>query len=195
MFARFLGKRQAATAKSLDGADSRGLEVVEDDPETSWGLWDSALAEQDSRYSSMTHAAGELPMPASGHEVSHSRLDAKATETFPDFDDIATQPLGLEDKSPAQRVAAALDIVELFHHRVATTIRTLWGHKECSLYINQLIMNGDDGMGHARVGFHAEAAQAMLALAEMHDQMFGPSEPGGSHGFSDSRHSSFDGHR
>jgi len=195
MFGRFLGKSSSNASKRLDATDSRGLEVVEDDPETSWSLWDNALAEQDSMYSGMAPIASAAPFSVNAKPAPRSRTELKSAEAFPDFDEIATQPMGLEEKSPAQRAADALEIVELFHHRIATTIRTLWGYKECSLYINKLIMNGGDGMGQARVGFNAEAAQAMLALADLHDQMFGPAEPERPNPFSDSFHSIFDGHR
>jgi hypothetical protein len=195
MFGRFLGKGSSDASKRLDASDSRGLEVVEDDPETSWSLWDSALAEQDSRYNGMAPMTRVAPLILSAKPLPRSRTELKSAEAFPDFEEIATQPMGLEEKSPAQRAADALEIVELFHHRIATTIRTLWGYKECSLYINKLIMNGGDGMGNARVGFNAEAAQAMLILTDLHDQMFGPAEPQKQKGFSDSFHSTFDGHR
>lgn len=187
MFGRFLGKGDSGASKRVDAGDSRGLEVFEDDPETSWSLWDNALAEQDSRYSALAPAnspsTAPLP-PISSQEFQEGQTSA-AHKTHPDFDDIATLPMGLEEKSPSQRAADALEIVELFHHRVATTIRTLWGYKECSVYINKLIMNGGDGMGHSRVGFNAEAAQAMLALADLHDLMFGPADVGSNNGFSD----------
>ena len=53
-------------------------------------------------------------------------------------------------KSVEQKKAEALAVVEQHHQRIANTIRTLWGYKECSVYINKLIMNGGDGMGNAR---------------------------------------------
>lgn len=92
----------------------------------------------------------------------------------------STQPMALHaldasrDLTPQQRKEATLGIVELHHHRIANTIRTLWGYKECSVYINKLIMAGGDGMGHARVGFHQDAVQAMLVLSDLHDAEFGP---------------------
>lgn len=195
MFGRFLGKGSSNVSKRLDAADSRGLEVVEDDPETSWSLWDSALAEQDSRYSEVAPTTKAAPSTVSAKPQTPGRTELKSAEAFRSFDEIATQPMGLEGPSPAQRAAEALDTVELFHHRIATTIRNLWGYKECSLYINKLIMNGGDGMGQDHVGFNAEAAQAMLVLADLHDQMFGSAEPDPNNPFSDSFHSSFDGHR
>ena len=42
------------------------------------------------------------------------------------------------------------------------------------------------GMGHARMGFNQDAADAMMLLAELHDAQFGAAEPKGGNGFSDS---------
>jgi hypothetical protein len=93
------------------------------------------------------------------------------------LDEIPTQPTALEeDLSDEQRARQALDVVEQFHPRIATTIRAFWGYNECPLYINKLIMEGDDGMGHARSGFNPQAAQAMLVLADLHDTLFGARE-------------------
>lgn len=192
MFSMFRGKG-GAPDPAKDAPDSRGLEVKEDDPDTAWSLWDSALAEQDSRF---------LDLPPISRSMPHApepraRSLAKAAEAYPDLE-VPTQPLGLEDATPAQRMKAALDIVELHHHRIANTIRTLWGYKECSVYINKLIMNGGDGMGNARIGFNQEAADAMMALATLHDAEFGPSEndAGVGLGFTDSAlHSGYNGHR
>ena len=84
-----------------------------------------------------------------------------------------------------QRKNIALETVERHHQRIANTIRTLWGYKECSVYINRLIMAGGDGMGHARVGFNQEAVEAMLALSDIHDEEFGPPDTlGGALGLS-----------
>lgn len=71
-----------------------------------------------------------------------------------------------------ERRDAALAVIDGHYHRVANTIRTMWGHKECSLYINKLVMSGGDGMGQNRVGFSPEAVEAMLALADLHDAEF-----------------------
>ncbi|WP_146097344.1 hypothetical protein [Rhodoferax sp. TS-BS-61-7] len=190
MFSRFRGKGDTPDP-ARDAPDSRGLEVKEDDPDTAWGLWDSALAEQDSRFVDLPPVSRAMPLAP---EPS-ARSQAKAAEAFPDLD-LPTQPMGLEETSPAQRMKAALDIVELHHHRIANTIRTLWGYKECSVYINKLIMNGGDGMGNARIGFNQEAADAMMVLADLHDAEFGPADGGGGLGFADSSfHAGFNGHR
>lgn len=172
MFNGFLSKSKKSDTPS-EAVDSRGLEVVEDDPNTAWGLWEDAVAEQDSKFSA-------LPT-----------LD-------PSFQ--ATTPMGLQDPIPTeqdlslsreartleQRKEDALSTVELHHHRIANTIRTLWGYKECSDYISKLILAGGDGMGHARMGFNQDAANAMMLLAEIHDAQFGAAEPKDGNGFSDS---------
>ncbi len=168
MFSGFFGKGDKnAKPPAKEAGNSRGLEVIEDDPDTAWGLWDSALAEQDSRF----HADG----PAS----SAPAIPAEAPSSLPvidlDIGNLPTQPLGLDEMTPEQRKDTALQIVESHHQRIANTIRTLWGYKECSLYINKLIMNGGDGMGHARIGFNQDAAEAMLVLADIHDGLYGAS--------------------
>lgn len=193
MFSRFLGKDGTPDPKQ-EAPDSRGLEVREDDPDTAWSLWDSALAEQDSRFSGLPPISALAPLvPAP--PLPHVRADALAAQAFPELE-APTVPMGLEDATPAQRMAAALEIVELHHHRIANTIRTLWGYKECSVYINKLIMNGGDGMGNARIGFNQEAADAMMVLADLHDAEFGPADPVGGLGFADSSFSTgINGHR
>lgn len=194
MFSKFFKKSDPIRPGPLDAGESRGFEVVEGDPETSWGLWDNALAEQDSRYSATEPGLLGQSLPPSSTSARMQRSVA-GVEGFPNLDEVPTQPMGLEDRSPAQRAAEAIEVVGLFHHRIAHTIRTLWGYKECSSYINKLIMSGGDGMGHARVGFNAEAAQAMLVLADLHDQMFGEVEPERPTGFSDTFQSTLHGHR
>lgn len=190
MFSRFRGKGDTPDP-ARDAPDSRGLEVKEDDPDTAWSLWDSALAEQDSRFVDLPPISSAVPLSPEPPP----RSQAKAADAFADID-IPTQPMGLEEVTPAQRMKAALDIVELHHHRIANTIRTLWGYKECSVYINKLIMNGGDGMGNARIGFNQEAADAMMVLADLHDAEFGGTEFGGDLGFGDSSfHPGYNGHR
>jgi len=75
--------------------------------------------------------------------------------------------------TPAQRRDIALQIVELHHHRIAKSIRSLWGYKECSDYISKLIMDGGDRQGHKRLGFNQDAAQAMMVLSDLHDAEVG----------------------
>lgn len=183
MFSGFRGKgskRDDPAAQKT--AVPRGMEVTEDDPDTAWGLWDSALVEQESRF-------GQIGEAVSAKSTVHVRQVPSVNHRDPeppvqDFF-VDTQPLGLEEKSPDQRREDALVVVEMHHKRIANTIRTMWGYKECSMYIYKLIMNGGDGMGHARIGFNQDAAEAMMALAELHDELFGGEEGVGNLGFGD----------
>jgi hypothetical protein len=193
MFSRFRGKDSTPDPKQ-EAPDSRGLEVREEDPDTAWSLWDSALAEQDSRFSGLPPISASVPL-APMPPIPQAHSHAPVLQPFPDLE-APTVPMGLEELTPAQRKNAALDVVELHHHRIANTIRTLWGYKECSVYINKLIMNGGDGMGNARIGFNQEAADAMMVLADLHDAEFGPADSGGGLGFADASFTTgFDGHR
>lgn len=170
MFSRLFGKSDPAdNAPKKDATDSRGLEVTEDDPDTAWSRWDEALAEQDSRFSGL--APSSVPLPEVPGIVA--------------MGDEPTQPMGLDELTPEQRKDRALQIVEMHHRRIANTIRTLWGYKECSLYINKLILEGEDRQGHARAGFNKDAVDAMLALTNLHDELFGHFEPDHGTGFGD----------
>lgn len=113
------------------------------------------------------------PLPAQAGLAARTAFAPTMPLTLPDAD--------IPELTPEQRKSEALAVVELHHQRIANTIRTLWGYKECSVYINKLIMAGGDGMGHARVGFNQDAVEAMLILADLHDAEFGPPDsiPGG----------------
>ncbi|MBA3056568.1 MAG: hypothetical protein KJ614_12015 [Gammaproteobacteria bacterium] len=159
----FRAKDHTKDGAKPDGSiKTRGMEVIEDDPDTAWGMWDSALADMDSKF---------VPLPPGEDEA----LGARAV-TGPDSHDGLTEPAALEEETPEQKRAKALETVEMHHPRVAHTIGTLWGYKECSTYIYKLLMNGGDGMGSARLGFHQDAADAMLLLAQLHDVQFGACE-------------------
>jgi hypothetical protein len=165
MFSRFLGKGSKPDEVPTEQMTRpRGLEVIEDDPDTVWGLWDSALADADSRY------VGIAPMSAAKPQM---RGQAPAASPAPKETETATEPMPLEDLSPEQRKEKALEAVEIHHPRIAATIRSMWGYKECSVYINKLIMSGGDGMGNARIGFNPSAVDAMMLLTDLHDQQFG----------------------
>jgi hypothetical protein len=174
MFNRLFGKgiSKSTSSSMRDAVDSRGLEVTEDDPDTAWSRWEEAQAAQDAW--ALVHSPISAPLP-----LIHDLLPPSA------IDDVPTQPLGLEDLTLEQRKTRALVIIQEHHPRVANTIRTLWGYRECSIYINKLVMDGDDGRGHARVGFNQDAVQAMLALIDVHDAVYGTFDAKMPTGFAD----------
>jgi hypothetical protein len=191
MLSRFFGKRDKADVPPIkEVKDARGLVVTEADPETAWKKWDKALAEQDS---GLAKTAAPKAVPVLPHPPVRAAAPPVVRQDPPanpaaamelDFV-LPTAPVALEDLTLEQRKKLALDTVDLYHHRIANTIRTLWGYKECGVYINKLIMAGGDGMGHARVGFNQDAVEAMLALSDIHDAEFGPpSSLGGGLGLS-----------
>jgi hypothetical protein len=182
MFNGLFGKGNNRDKKSPeDAVDTRGLEVVEVDQDTAWGLWDSVLAEHDSRFGEESKPTAEDALPPPSMFTAPPTVGATSTrpETF-----APTEPMALQEKSIEQRTTEALAIVQQRHARVANSIRTMWGHKECVQYINKLVMGGSDDSGHARMGFHQDAVQAMLELANLHEAKFGPVDEGPINGFS-----------
>lgn len=154
------------------------LEVVEADPDTSWSMWDSAQAELDSGLSKPAfNTLEDVPLPplTEWPSITGPLVDSQDASEIADVVDevIETRPMNWEERPREQRKQDALLIVEKHHKRVANTIRTMWGYRECSLYINKLIMNGGDGMGNSRVGFNQAAADAMMELSDIHDAEFG----------------------
>lgn len=167
MFNKFWGKGdKPVVPPGKDAVDLRGLEVTENDPDTVWSMWDDALAEQDSKFNALD------PIGSSGTPPTAKDEQATAPMALGAGDGDA-QPTVLWGSPLDQRKEQALQTIELYHHRVANTIRSLWGHKECGVYINNLIMSGSDGMGHARIGFNQNAAEAMMVLSDIHEEEFG----------------------
>ena len=168
MFSRIFGKRdrseevpskEAPTQQVADTA-SRALPEVTTSAVRSARLVSNPVAQVGVRAPLRTHVAAA----AAGFPADHQIDFVLPT---------APQPLGPE-LTLQQRRDIALETVQQHHQRISNTIRTLWGYRECSVYINKLIMAGGDGMGHARIGFNQDAVEAMLALSDIHDAEFGP---------------------
>jgi hypothetical protein len=170
MFSKFFGKRDKAeepvrTEKQPENAN-RGLQGVAPTSERR----------------DATVIGPRAPAPVAPPVHKPSPVTPMQTAAYDKTRPMPLGPTGLDDMPSAeQSKIEALAVVELHHQRIANTIRTLWGYKECSVYINRLIMAGGDGMGHARVGFNQDAVQAMLTLSDLHDAEFGPPDsiPGG----------------
>lgn len=173
MFSWLRGKPEKDSKPPPEAVDSRGLEVIEDDPETVWSMWEDAVAVQDSKFSAST--MGDLASEASGRPAN--------TNTPPDAAD--TEPLSLADlkafeqatTEPAvsrkQRLNAAMHVLDIHQKRVAGTVRQLWGHKECGLYLHRLITHGEDGMEFSQDLLHQELVDALTVLYELHQARHG----------------------
>ena len=152
------------TTPADNPASLGGIEVVVDDPETSWGLWNQAVA-------------GLAPA-----------ISSKTTDTQPAALEafMGTRPMGLEDKTPEQRNNDALAVIEGPHRKIADAIRATWGFRECEGYINKLVLSGSDGMGQTRVGFNPLVIDALMALSDLHESQFGRMAQEEELGFADS---------
>ena len=179
MLSRFFGKRdKSSDSPTKEAKDTRGLEVTEGDPDAAWKKWDRAQAAQDVAPAGPGATTPEVPVPQQPLVPTPAPTKQPPIESQPLAQELdfvfPTVPTALEELTLDERKTMALATVDLHHHRIANTIRTLWGYKECGVYINKLIMAGGDGMGHARVGFNQEAVEAMLVLSDIHDAEFGP---------------------
>jgi hypothetical protein len=205
MLSRLFGKRDKPSDDAgKAGKDDRGQSGKDDGREATWSTWDkmqmpkapaapqapqpapqrSGPAAQDSTYTGLAplytrpviRTSSMAPLTTTG---AMRAAKASGDENQVDFV-LPTSPMDLAPElTLEERKTLALDIVGQHHQRIANTIRTLWGYKECSAYINRLIMAGGDGMGHARVGFNQDAVAAMLALSDIHDAEFGPPDSTG----------------
>jgi len=164
MFSRIFGKRgKSETAPTPDAPNTRAPVV------SHWELAKSAGVDRNPKPVAPAVAKQKVrvPPPVLAEDKGFP-ADHQIDFVLP----TAPAPLNPE-LSLQQRKEIALQTVEQHHQRISNTIRTLWGYRECSVYINKLIMAGGDGMGHARIGFNQDAVQAMLALSDIHDAEFG----------------------
>jgi hypothetical protein len=60
-------------------------------------------------------------------------------------------------------------IISAHHERVAKAIEVFWGHRDCVAYLQQLMLNGGDGIGRARIGFKREVLSALINLTALHE--------------------------
>jgi len=169
MFERFRSNKDkpAVQDSKQNSTLPRGMEVREDDPETVWSMWDEATSAQELDVG----RSGGLSTQPAALTADHSHVVPAIG--FPNDQEASTQPMGLDEKTLAQQAEDALNTIELHHARIAKTIRMMWGYKECSTYIAKLLMTGYDDTGHARMGFHQEAVNAMMSLGDLHDRIFG----------------------
>ncbi len=84
-------------------------------------------------------------------------------------EDVATRPMGLHEIPRQARIDREMVIITRHHERIAKAINVFWGHRDCTEYLQKLIMSGGDGVGKARVGFKSEVLTALMQLSELHE--------------------------
>lgn len=92
---------------------------------------------------------------------------------FPDLHDgtefQATRPMMLHELPRQARIDHQMAVIRAHHERIAKAIEIFWGHKDCIEYLQQLILNGGDGVGRMRIGFKHEVLSALIHLTELHE--------------------------
>lgn len=84
-------------------------------------------------------------------------------------EEVPTRPLPLYEMPRQARIDHEMAIIKAHHERIAKAIEVFWGHRECVDYLQQLIFNGGDGVGRARVGFKREVLSALINVAALHE--------------------------
>ena len=100
-------------------------------------------------------------------------MSEKKPVGFPDINHgtsfLATRPMMLNELPRLTRIDHEMAIIRKHHARIANAIEMFWGHKDCVEYLEQLILNGGDGFGKARVGFKHEVLSAFINLTTLHE--------------------------
>ena len=99
-------------------------------------------------------------------------MEEKEITEFPnliEYDDfVDTQPRLDDDIRSDLSVEHQMAIIGAHNERIRKAIDMFWGHRDCVAYIEQLILNGGDGVERARIGFKQEVLTAMINLIELH---------------------------
>lgn len=96
----------------------------------------------------------------------HDFEDTQPT-TWGEFEE--TRPTPLFELPPEVQIEHHLNIIRSYHARIANAIETFWGHRDCDEYLHQLVTNGGDGFGNARIGFKREVIAALIQLSALHE--------------------------
>ncbi|MBA3059409.1 MAG: hypothetical protein KJ614_01455 [Gammaproteobacteria bacterium] len=101
-------------------------------------------------------------------------INSKYAGFFPELDsdeaDESTRPMPLQELPRQVQIDHEMEKIRARHPRIASAIEMFWGHKDCVEYLQQLILNGGDGVGRARVGFKLEIMEAFMHLINLHDK-------------------------
>ncbi|MEY4882544.1 MAG: hypothetical protein RIS34_398 [Pseudomonadota bacterium] len=127
-------------------------EVIEGDYATGWGMWHEAVSLQDG------------PARKVFADTMPSRLMPLSQSA-----ELATEPAFLSEKTAEEKRQAAMAVLAQDHKRIHAAIGMMWGQRECSTYIQKLILNGGDGMGNGSDIFTMETLTALFLLSDLND--------------------------
>ena len=130
-------------------------EVIEGDPETGWGMWAEAVTFRESQ------------SPESYADTMPSQLAPLLEPVVPMI--MKPQTVESSESTPDRKKREAMELLARDHKRIHDAIDVMWGRRECSAYIQKLMMSGGDGMGRSREGFKVEAVAALLVLSDLND--------------------------
>ena len=82
---------------------------------------------------------------------------------------VSTRPTPLSEFPRQIQIDHEMAVIRAHHARIADAIEVFWDHRDCLEYLQQLICNGGDGFGHARVGFKHEVLAALINLTTLHE--------------------------
>jgi len=90
---------------------------------------------------------------------------------FPNIDpipeEVSTRPIPLHNLSRQVQIERNMAVIRAHHARIADAINLIWDHKECAVYLEQLILSGGDGLGRVRIGFKQEVIAAFMNLIDL----------------------------
>ncbi len=117
----------------------------------------------------MPTLAQSLHSPLQPGPPSFEATELGGPELLPEQHDAeSTSAMGLEELPTQARIDHEMAIIAGHHPRIAKAINVFWGHKGCTEYIEELILNGGDGAGNSRVGFKREVLSALINLSSLH---------------------------
>ena len=97
---------------------------------------------------------------------------------FPELDytaeDEPTRPAPLTESPETRTAEDEIALIRAHHAHIAKGIELFWGHRDCVDYLQQLILNGGDGVSRTRLGFKHEVVEALLNLITLHEAPLGP---------------------
>ena len=84
-------------------------------------------------------------------------------------DFLPTRPMGQHELPRQARIDREMAVIRAHHERITKAIEIFWGHRDCVEYLQQLILNGGDGVGNTRIGFRHDVLAALISLTELHE--------------------------